>query len=150
MILKILGLILFFELYNYRTLFDVRESKCEVGRKGRISTTSIGFSISIPRSNWSRLWTNRVVKFRYGERNSAIKEGLAHIKGEKYIKEYRISGSLSGYRPVSFTLDDHRFPWASRTNLSNKFQELNFQFDILQILLLPIIIIIIKIPIRME
>lgn len=92
MILKILGLILFFELYNYRTLFDVRESKCEVGRKGRISTTSIGFSISIPRSNWSRLWTNRVVKFRHGERNNAIKEGLAHIKGEKYIKEYRISG----------------------------------------------------------
>lgn len=59
-----------------------------------------------------------------------------YIKGEKYIKEYRISGS-HGYRPISFALDDHRF---SLVEQIFRFKQL--KFDILQILHLPIIIII--------
>lgn len=58
----------------------------------------------------------RVREVSYGERNSAIKEGSAHIKGEKYIKEYRIPGSL-------VVIDLFRFPpliagfLASRTQI---------------------------------
>lgn len=55
-----------------------------------------------------------------------------YIKGEKYIKEYRISGS-HGYRPISFALDDHRF---SLVEQIFRFKQL--KFDILQILHLPI------------